>query len=86
MLEWFEQDHEEDHSPQKQEEWAAVVSAFGGRVDPRKDWVRSQCPMCVELEGKDDYKRRTGKSTDFWDGMMNCFADVCTPSTDWVVG
>lgn len=75
MLEWFEDDHEDDHGPQKQAEWASVVTAFSGRLDTRKDWARAQCPMCVELEGKDDYKESLGYN--HWTGRYKCFKCGC---------
>lgn len=69
---WYEQDDELDGAnPQKHAEWAAVVQAFSGRLDTRRDWVRAQCPMCVELEGKDDHKESLGYN--HWTGRYKCF-------------
>jgi hypothetical protein len=71
VTQWWEEDHEWDRSPEKQVEWAAVVQAFSGRLDAGRDWVRAQCPMCVELEGKDDYKESLGYN--HWTGRYKCF-------------
>ena len=37
-----------------------------------------------KVEGKDEYKKRTGRSTDYWDAMMLAFADVAVPSGPFV--
>jgi hypothetical protein len=38
-----------------------------------------------KIEGKKDYKRRTGKSTDFWDAVMLSFGDVAIGSGPYVI-